>query len=301
MCSGSVCVGCQGCKNENGTSSGGSETESGDLNGDESETWKGPEKEWDIPNKQKLTRFSCKKWLHDVQLLYKLTWIWSGIGILIQTVWMLGKGWESQTCSQSWVGQDCPAPIWMTSGIPNIKAVCYNIYKTNVHKAADLHTHTTYIFAEIKTFTLIKLWKKVLEWQIISWKKKVNSIIDTFTKTTKSSQVLVMLVLQPNHHSKATSMQMITKKRLERHLDFQFQKSQILHLLNLRTHSFFSFQNTLFLSLGHFILRSSFVQFSSPFHFFTPIWNLVSFFCFRHITRACFYLTDLPFFSPLPT
>lgn len=143
MCSGSVCVGCQGCRSENETSSGGSETESGcsgDLNGDESETWKGPETEWDIPNKQKLICFSRKKWLHDIQLIYELTWTWSGI--LIQTVWLLGKGWESQTCSQSWVGQDFPAPIWTASGIPNITEMCYNIYKMNVHKASKLtHSH----------------------------------------------------------------------------------------------------------------------------------------------------------------
>lgn len=142
MCSGSVCVGSQGCRSENGTSSGGTETESGcsgDLNADESETWKGPKTDSEKRKSKFISvRLSRKKSLHDIQLMFELTWTWSGIGIWIQNVWMLGKGWESQTCSPPWAGEDCPAPIWMESGIPNVTAMGYNIYNLNVHKASKL-------------------------------------------------------------------------------------------------------------------------------------------------------------------
>jgi len=65
-------------------------------------------------------------------------------------------------------------------------------------KQANLRTHTTFIIAEIQTYTLLQLWRKVLELLFKLYhglKKNANNIIDTFTKATKSSQVLVMLFL----------------------------------------------------------------------------------------------------------
>lgn len=86
---GSFCVGIQGCRSENEIFSGGSGTEtccSADWNADESGTW-----------------------------------TWSVILILNQNAWMLWKGWENQTCSPSWVGQDSPDPIWTPSEILSLR------------------------------------------------------------------------------------------------------------------------------------------------------------------------------------
>lgn len=142
--------------------------------------------------------------------------------------------------------------------------------KTFTKQANLHHIHNCRNPNIIRVKHLLQLWRKVLELLKLyhGFKKNANNFIDTFTKVIKSSQVLVMLFLQPNHHSKATNMQMIIKERLERHLEHKF---CIYLTYGLIHSSVFSIGYSFLSGILFFGLHLFSFHFSSPFHFFTPI------------------------------